>query len=284
MRVSSHIFTLLSRGSQVRVLPGALLLSEGLRPSDSPTRALARRFAGSLRSRGSLAPLVRDRSTTRWARRGRAPAAARREHASDARERGWGPASTKPGSSPAGRATRLRSLSLGELRRDSAPGGTRLRPEGHAEGRAPAAARREHASDARERGWGPASTKPGSSPAGRANFIRGASPRRTPHRLLAGTPKPRSARVALSPRSFAAPAPASIKQGSSPAGRANLHTSVSGRTTRSRASFGWARHPPPLKCEAFVARNRLWRDCAFVLVSRRSGNARRQADAPASKQ
>src|SRR3954471_20713420 len=29
--------------------------SEGLRPSDSPTRALARRFDGSLRSRGSLA-------------------------------------------------------------------------------------------------------------------------------------------------------------------------------------------------------------------------------------
>src|SRR5437660_118078 len=32
-----------------------LVLSEGLRPSDSPARALARRFAGSLRSRGSLA-------------------------------------------------------------------------------------------------------------------------------------------------------------------------------------------------------------------------------------
>ena len=31
------------------------VLSEGLRPSDSPTRALARRFAGALRSRGSLA-------------------------------------------------------------------------------------------------------------------------------------------------------------------------------------------------------------------------------------
>jgi hypothetical protein len=30
---------LLSRGSQVRVLPGALLFSEGLRPSDSPTRS-----------------------------------------------------------------------------------------------------------------------------------------------------------------------------------------------------------------------------------------------------
>jgi hypothetical protein len=34
-------------------------LSEGLRPSGSPTRALARRCAGSLRSRGSLAALVR---------------------------------------------------------------------------------------------------------------------------------------------------------------------------------------------------------------------------------
>ena len=31
------------------------LLTEGLRPSDSPTRSLARRFAGALRSRGSLA-------------------------------------------------------------------------------------------------------------------------------------------------------------------------------------------------------------------------------------
>src|SRR6185436_4865733 len=31
-----------------------ILYSEGLRPSDSPTRALASRFAGSLRSRGSL--------------------------------------------------------------------------------------------------------------------------------------------------------------------------------------------------------------------------------------
>jgi len=34
-------------------------LSEGLRPSDSPTRALARRFDGALRSRGSLARLAR---------------------------------------------------------------------------------------------------------------------------------------------------------------------------------------------------------------------------------
>src|SRR4029079_12325124 len=33
--------------------------SEGLRPSDSPTRALARRFAGALRSRGLTRALVR---------------------------------------------------------------------------------------------------------------------------------------------------------------------------------------------------------------------------------
>jgi hypothetical protein len=38
---------------------GILVLSEGLRPSNSPTRSLARRFAGALRSRGSLAALVR---------------------------------------------------------------------------------------------------------------------------------------------------------------------------------------------------------------------------------
>src|SRR3954466_8264994 len=37
--------------SRVLVIP----YSEGLRPSDSPARALARRFDGSLRSRGSLA-------------------------------------------------------------------------------------------------------------------------------------------------------------------------------------------------------------------------------------
>src|SRR4026208_2477938 len=34
---------------------GILILTAPLRPSDSPTRALARRFAGALRSRGSLA-------------------------------------------------------------------------------------------------------------------------------------------------------------------------------------------------------------------------------------
>jgi hypothetical protein len=33
--------------------------TEGLRPSDSPTRSLTRRFAGALRSRGSLAALAR---------------------------------------------------------------------------------------------------------------------------------------------------------------------------------------------------------------------------------
>ena len=33
----------------------SIVLSEGLRPSDSPTRSLARRFVGALRSRGSLA-------------------------------------------------------------------------------------------------------------------------------------------------------------------------------------------------------------------------------------
>src|SRR5215471_1115886 len=37
----------------------SIYCSEGLRPSDSPTRSLARRFAGALRSRGSLAALVR---------------------------------------------------------------------------------------------------------------------------------------------------------------------------------------------------------------------------------
>ena len=37
------------------ILVDRLVLAEGLRPSDSPTRSLARRFAGALRSRGSLA-------------------------------------------------------------------------------------------------------------------------------------------------------------------------------------------------------------------------------------
>src|SRR5215207_7714070 len=51
-----------------------MLLTEGLCPSDSPTRALARRSDGSLRARGSLARLVRVRvrgphDTTRTAGR-----------------------------------------------------------------------------------------------------------------------------------------------------------------------------------------------------------------------
>ena len=45
------------RESPILVTP----FSEGLRPSDSPARSLARRFAGALRSRGSLAALVRSR-------------------------------------------------------------------------------------------------------------------------------------------------------------------------------------------------------------------------------
>jgi Zn-dependent metalloprotease len=40
---------------------GVLVLPEGLRPSDSPTRSLARRFAGALRSRGSLTAFARWR-------------------------------------------------------------------------------------------------------------------------------------------------------------------------------------------------------------------------------
>ena len=39
--------------------PAIIISSEGLRPSDSPTRSLAHRCAGSLRSRGSLARLAR---------------------------------------------------------------------------------------------------------------------------------------------------------------------------------------------------------------------------------
>ncbi len=47
-----------------------LVLSEGLRPSGSPTRSLARRFAGALRSRGSLAKLARTaRTSFRFMRR-----------------------------------------------------------------------------------------------------------------------------------------------------------------------------------------------------------------------
>src|SRR4051812_8276353 len=40
-------------------------LSEGLRPSDSPTRSLASRFAGSLRSRGSRR-YARSRRPSTW--------------------------------------------------------------------------------------------------------------------------------------------------------------------------------------------------------------------------
>ena len=39
--------------------PPQAYLSEGLRPSDSPTRSLASRFVGSLRSRGLTRTLVR---------------------------------------------------------------------------------------------------------------------------------------------------------------------------------------------------------------------------------
>src|SRR5687768_12115340 len=49
------------------LLPFPFALCEA-RPSNSPTRSLARRFAGSLRSRGSLAALVRvePRAPVRW--------------------------------------------------------------------------------------------------------------------------------------------------------------------------------------------------------------------------
>ncbi len=47
-------------GDEIRVL----VSSEGLRPSDSPTRALARRFAGALRSRGSLTVVRSHRETS----------------------------------------------------------------------------------------------------------------------------------------------------------------------------------------------------------------------------
>ena len=44
-----------------------LVFSEGLRPSDSPTPSLIRRFGGSLRSGGSLAALVRGTPSPRTA-------------------------------------------------------------------------------------------------------------------------------------------------------------------------------------------------------------------------
>src|SRR6185295_17898666 len=52
-------------GQVVRGLRPLLISSEGLRPSDSPTRALARRAVGALRSRGSLAVLARS-AFVRW--------------------------------------------------------------------------------------------------------------------------------------------------------------------------------------------------------------------------
>ena len=55
----------LASGNGVRFMRRPPVSSEGLRPSDSPTRALARRCVGALRSRGSLAMLAR---TTRKAR------------------------------------------------------------------------------------------------------------------------------------------------------------------------------------------------------------------------
>ncbi len=51
-RTAARIPARATRGQNVSDM-SLLLLPEGLRPSDSPTRALARRFAGSLRSRGS---------------------------------------------------------------------------------------------------------------------------------------------------------------------------------------------------------------------------------------
>ena len=63
-----------ARPGVVGRLSGPRLIStEGLRPSDSPTRSLARRFDGALRSRGSLA-FARSRVRTRSSRRGVGPA------------------------------------------------------------------------------------------------------------------------------------------------------------------------------------------------------------------
>src|SRR6266542_2914202 len=63
--------------------------SEGLRPSDSPTRSLARRFAGALRSRGSLAALARtvtdERHIYRWLLRRFHHAHDRAEHLGESR-------------------------------------------------------------------------------------------------------------------------------------------------------------------------------------------------------
>ena len=59
-------------------LSANLILTEGLRPSDSPTRALARRFDGSLRSRGLTRALVRHAAAC-------APACSTRELSTRAR-------------------------------------------------------------------------------------------------------------------------------------------------------------------------------------------------------
>ena len=48
----------------IAMLLTGLVPSEGLRPSDSPTRSLARRFVGAGRSRGSLAALARTAATS----------------------------------------------------------------------------------------------------------------------------------------------------------------------------------------------------------------------------
>src|SRR5262245_59792784 len=50
--------------TDVQVYETASSLIRRLRPSDSPTRSLARRCAGALRSRGSLAMLARDLGPT----------------------------------------------------------------------------------------------------------------------------------------------------------------------------------------------------------------------------
>ena len=54
-----------ARGQCGRSDGTVLISSEGLRPSDSPTRALARRGVGALRSRGSLAVFARS-AFVRW--------------------------------------------------------------------------------------------------------------------------------------------------------------------------------------------------------------------------
>src|SRR5204863_1873529 len=55
--------SLRSLASRLPVFISSPLSSEGRRPSDSPARSLARRFAGARRSRGSLAALARFASS-----------------------------------------------------------------------------------------------------------------------------------------------------------------------------------------------------------------------------